>query len=115
MSQRVYFLGVGGTLMGSLALLAKEFGFDVAGSDGPIYPPMSGQLANAGIRVDQGFAPSNLDPAPDKVVIGNAKLPRGDAAVEFVLNQNLDYTSGAAWLGETILRDRWVIAIAGTH
>ncbi|MED5556492.1 MAG: Mur ligase domain-containing protein, partial [Pseudomonadota bacterium] len=48
MSERVYFLGIGGTLMGSLALLAKESGFEVAGSDGPIYPPMSEQLANAG-------------------------------------------------------------------
>jgi len=115
MIEHVYFLGIGGTLMGSLALLAKESGFDVAGSDGPIYPPMSEQLANAGIAVNQGFDPSDLDPTPDKIVIGNAKLPRGDPAVEFVLNQNLDYTSGAEWLGENILRDRWVIAIAGTH
>ena len=115
MSQSIYFLGIGGTLMGSLALLAKESGYDVAGSDDPIYPPMSGQLASAGITVHQAFAPSDLDRTPDKIVIGNAKLPRGDPAVEFVLNQNLDYTSGAAWLGETILRDRWVIAIAGTH
>ena len=115
MSERVYFLGIGGTLMGSLALLAKESGFEVAGSDGPIYPPMSEQLANAGITVKQGFAPSHLDPIPEKIVIGNAERPRGDPAVEFVLNQNLDYTSGAAWLGENVLRDRWVIAIAGTH
>ena len=115
MSERIYFLGIGGTLMGSLALLAKESGFDVAGSDGPIYPPMSEQLANAGITVSEGFTSSDLKPTPNKIVIGNAKLPRGDPAVEFVLNQNLDYTSGAAWLGENILRNRWVIAIAGTH
>ena len=102
MSERVYFLGIGGTLMGSLALLAKESGFEVAGSDGPIYPPMSEQLANAGITVNQGFAPSDFDPVPDNIVIGNAKFPRGDPAVEFVLNQNLDYTSGAAGLGEKI-------------
>ena len=115
MSERIYFLGIGGTLMGSLALLAKESGFDVAGSDGPIYPPMSEQLANAGITVSEGFTSSDLKPTPNKIVIGNAQLPRGDPAVEFVLNQNLDYTSGAAWLGENILRNRWVIAIAGTH
>ena len=72
MSQSIYFLGIGGTLMGSLALLAKESGYDVAGSDDPIYPPMSGQLASAGITVHHAFAPSDLDRTPNKIVIGNA-------------------------------------------
>ena len=113
--RRLFFLGIGGTLMGSLALLAKELGFEVAGFDGKLYPPMSDQLANAGIEAFEGFAPEQLEPPPDLVVVGNAKLPRGHAAIEHVLNNNLPYVSGAQWLGEAVLRKRWPIAVAGTH
>ena len=112
---RLYFLGIGGTLMGSLALLAREQGHAVSGSDGALYPPMSDQLAAADIDVFEGFAPSQLRPAPDLVVIGNAKLPRGHAAVEHVLNSGLRYTSGAQWLGDAVLPGRWVVAASGTH
>ncbi len=115
MSQRIYFLGIGGTLMGSLAQLAKELGYEVSGSDKTLYPPMSDQLAAAGIEVHEGFDPAQLDPAPDMVVIGNAGLPRGHEAVEYILDAGLPYTSGAQWLGEAVLRDRWVLAVAGTH
>ena len=101
--------------MGSLALLAKELGFEAAGFDGKLYPPMSDQLANAGIEALEGFAPEQLEPPPDLVVVGNAKLPRGHPAIEHVLNNNLRYVSGAQWLGEAVLRKRWPIAVAGTH
>lgn len=112
---RLYFLGIGGTLMGSLALLAREQGHEVSGSDRALYPPMSEQLDAADIAVFEGFAPSQLRPAPDLVVIGNAKLPRGHAAVEHVLNSGLRYTSGAEWLGNAVLPGRWVVAASGTH
>ncbi len=115
MKQRIYFLGIGGTLMGSLAQLAKELGHTVSGSDQALYPPMSDQLVAAEIDVFEGFDPAQLDPAPDLVVIGNAGLPRGHDAVEYVLESGLPYTSGAQWLGEGVLRDRWVLAVAGTH
>ncbi len=115
MSQHIYFLGIGGTLMGSLAQLAKEMGFRVTGSDKALYPPMSDQLAAAGIEIYEDFNPQQLEPAPDLVVIGNAGLPRGHEAVEYVLESGLPYTSGAQWLGETVLQGRWVIAAAGTH
>ena len=75
-------MGIGGTLMGSLALLAREMGASVSGFDRALYPPMSDQLAAAGIDFYEGFEPSQLRPAPDLVVIGNAQLPRGHAAVE---------------------------------
>jgi UDP-N-acetylmuramate: L-alanyl-gamma-D-glutamyl-meso-diaminopimelate ligase len=115
MSQHIYFLGIGGTLMGSLAQLAKEMGFRVTGSDKALYPPMSDQLAAADIEIYEDFDPQQLEPAPDLVVIGNAGLPRGHEAVEYVLESGLPYTSGAQWLGETVLQGRWVIAAAGTH
>ena len=114
-AKRVFFLGIGGTLMGSLALLAKELGWQVSGFDRKLYPPMSDQLANARIDVHEGFAPSQLRPEPDIVVIGNAQLPRGHEAVEYVLDRGLRYTSGAEWLGDTVLPGRWTIAAAGTH
>ena len=87
----------------------------VTGSDKALYPPMSDQLAAAGITVYEGFDPSQLKPAPDLVVIGNAGLPRGHPGIEYVLDQGLPYTSGAEWLGDTILQGRWVLAVSGTH
>jgi UDP-N-acetylmuramate: L-alanyl-gamma-D-glutamyl-meso-diaminopimelate ligase len=114
-TERIYFLGIGGTLMGSLAMLAKEAGHEVSGSDNALYPPMSDQLADAGITVFEGFDPTQLNPAPDLVVIGNAALPRGHPGIEYVLEQGIDYVSGAEWLGRNVLRDRWVLAVSGTH
>jgi UDP-N-acetylmuramate: L-alanyl-gamma-D-glutamyl-meso-diaminopimelate ligase len=114
-TQHIYFLGIGGTLMGSLAQLAQQLGHTVTGSDHAVYPPMSDQLEHAGIKVYEGFEPQQLEPAPDLVVIGNAGLPRGNEAVEYILERGLPYTSGAQWLGETVLKDRWVLAVAGTH
>ena len=115
MSEHIYFLGIGGTLMGSLAQLAKEMGHHVTGSDNALYPPMSDQLEAANIKVFEGFDPAQLDPPPDLVVIGNAGLPRGHGAVEYVLESGIPYTSGAQWLGTSVLQGRWVIAVAGTH
>ena len=112
---RIYFLGIGGTLMGSLAQLAKELGHEVTGADAAIYPPMSDQLAAAGIRAYEGFEPGQLRPEPDLVVMGNAKLPRGASSVEHVLNRGLRYVSGAEWLGTEVLPGHWVLAVAGTH
>ena len=111
----IYFLGIGGTLMGSLAQLAAEQGHTVTGSDAALYPPMSDQLAAANITVYEGFAPEQLEPEPDLVVIGNAGLPRGHPGVEHVLERGINYTSGAEWLGSHVLRDRWVLAVTGTH
>ena len=115
MTGSLYFLGIGGTLMGGLALLAKAKGYRVTGSDGAIYPPMSNQLAAAGIEAHEGFDPAQLRPPPDLVVIGNAQLPRGHPAIEHILNENLPYVSGAEWLGGAVLRERWVLAVSGTH
>ncbi len=112
---RIYFLGIGGTLMGSLAQLAKEMGYAVSGSDNALYPPMRDQLAQAEIDTFEGFNASHLNPEPDLVVIGNAGLPRGNEAVEYILNSGLRYMSGAEWLGTYVLPDRWVIAVSGTH
>jgi UDP-N-acetylmuramate: L-alanyl-gamma-D-glutamyl-meso-diaminopimelate ligase len=113
--KHIYFLGIGGTLMGSLAQLAKEKGYRVSGSDKTLYPPMSDQLAKANIAIYEGFDPVQLDPEPDLVVIGNAGLPRGHPGVEYVLERGLPYTSGAEFLGREILADRWVLAVSGTH
>ncbi len=112
---KLYFLGIGGTLMGSLAQLARELGHAVQGSDGTLYPPMSDQLAAADIQVHEGFDPRHLQPPPDLIVIGNAGLPRGNEAVEAVLDSGLPYTSGAQWLGDAVLPGRWTLAVAGTH
>jgi len=111
---RLHILGIGGTFMAGVALLAREQGHEVAGSDTALYPPMSTQLEEQGVVVKDGYRAEHLDPAPDCVVIGNA-LSRGNPAVEAILDRGLRYTSGAQWVAEHVLADRWVLAVAGTH
>ena len=110
----IHILGICGTFMGSLALLAKELGHRVTGSDANVYPPMSTQLQEQGIELLQGYHPEHLKPAPDLVVVGNA-LSRGNPAVEYMLDVGLPYVSGPQWLAEHVLQGRWVLAVAGTH
>ena len=110
----IHILGICGTFMGSLAVLAKELGHRVTGSDANVYPPMSTQLQAQGIELTQGYDAAQLQPAPDLVVIGNA-LSRGNPAVEYVLNMGLPYVSGPQWLADHVLQGRWVLAVAGTH
>ncbi len=110
----IHVLGVCGTFMGGLALLAKEAGHRVTGSDANVYPPMSTQLEEHGIELSEGFDPAHLQPHPDCVVVGNV-MSRGNPAVEYMLNKGLAYASGPQWLAEHVLRDRWVVAVAGTH
>jgi len=110
----IHILGICGTFMGGLALIAREKGHTVSGSDQNVYPPMSRQLEEQGIQLMQGYKASNLDIKPDLVIIGNA-LSRGNEEVEAVLNRGLKYTSGPQWLSEYVLQDKWVLAVAGTH
>ncbi|EEX93395.1 UDP-N-acetylmuramate:L-alanyl-gamma-D-glutamyl-meso-diaminopimelate ligase [Vibrio orientalis] len=110
----IHILGICGTFMGGAAVLARQLGHKVTGSDANVYPPMSTLLESQGIEIIEGFEPSQLDPAPDLVVIGNA-MSRGNPCVEHVLNSNLRYTSGPQWLQEFLLHDRWVLAVSGTH
>ena len=114
MSKRVHILGICGTFMGGVALLARELGYEVTGSDVNVYPPMSTMLDTEGIAVQEGYSSEYLKPAPDLVVIGNA-LSRGNEAVEYVLDQQIPYLSGPQWLGENLLQGRHVAAISGTH
>jgi UDP-N-acetylmuramate: L-alanyl-gamma-D-glutamyl-meso-diaminopimelate ligase len=110
----IHILGICGTFMGGLALLARSRGHEVSGSDAGVYPPMSTQLEDAGIRLMQGYEPAHLQPEPDCVVVGNA-MSRGNPAVEYMLDQGMRYTSGPQWLAEHVLHGRWVLAVAGTH
>jgi UDP-N-acetylmuramate: L-alanyl-gamma-D-glutamyl-meso-diaminopimelate ligase len=111
---RIHILGIGGTFMGGVAVLARALGHSVTGSDAKVYPPMSTQLEAEGIALREGYDPAHLEPAPDLVIIGNA-LSRGNPAVEHVLDRGIPYTSGAQWVAENILAHRWVLAVAGTH
>jgi UDP-N-acetylmuramate: L-alanyl-gamma-D-glutamyl-meso-diaminopimelate ligase len=110
----LHILGICGTFMGGIALLARALGHQVSGSDANVYPPMSTQLEAAGIDLMEGYLPEHLQPAPDVVVVGNA-MSRGNPAVEYMLDQGLVYTSGPQWLAEHVLQGRWVLAVAGTH
>jgi len=110
----IHILGICGTFMGGLALIARELGYEVSGSDQNVYPPMSTQLEEQGIQLMNGYKAENLDCKPDLVVIGNA-MSRGNVEVEAVLNKGLKYISGPQWLSEHVLQDKWVLGVAGTH
>ncbi|PWF55281.1 UDP-N-acetylmuramate:L-alanyl-gamma-D-glutamyl-meso-diaminopimelate ligase [Massilia glaciei] len=110
----IHILGICGTFMGGLAVLAKEAGHKVTGCDANVYPPMSTQLEAQGIELIQGFGPEQIALEPDLYVIGNV-VSRGNPLIEEILNRALPYMSGPQWIGEHILRNKWVLAVAGTH
>jgi UDP-N-acetylmuramate: L-alanyl-gamma-D-glutamyl-meso-diaminopimelate ligase len=111
---KIYILGICGTFMAGVALLARELGHQVCGSDANVYPPMSTQLAQAGIDLREGYLEDNLDMDADLYVVGNA-ISRGNAQIELILERGLPYISGPQWLHDHLLKDRWVLAVAGTH
>ena len=111
----IHILGICGTFMAGVALLARAAGHAVSGCDAGVYPPMSTQLAEAGIALREGYDPDQLSEfQPDMVVVGNV-MSRGRPIVEELLNRGLPYTSGPAWLADHVLRGRHVLAVAGTH
>ena len=110
----VHILGIGGTFMGGVANIAKAAGFRVTGADLNVYPPMSTQLEALGIEFIQGYGAEQLDMRPDIVVVGNA-LSRGSPVIEAMLDRGMAYTSAPQWLAEQVLREKHVIAVAGTH
>ncbi len=109
----IHILGIAGTFMGSLALIAEQLGHTVSGQDQGVYPPMSTQLDEQNIHFTHGY---NVDDMPqaDVFIIGNA-LSRGNECVEEILTKQYSYTSGAQWLSENVLRNKWVLAVSGTH
>ncbi|WP_392566232.1 UDP-N-acetylmuramate:L-alanyl-gamma-D-glutamyl-meso-diaminopimelate ligase [Utexia brackfieldae] len=110
----IHILGICGTFMGGIALIARSLGHKVTGSDQNVYPPMSELLANEHVEIIQGYDPSQLQPQPDLIIIGNA-MSRGNPCIEYILDNNLPYISAPQWLHDHVLRERWVIAVAGTH
>ena len=110
----IHILGICGTFMGGIAVLAKAAGHRVTGCDANVYPPMSTQLEAQGIELLEGFGTEQLNLNPDIFVIGNV-VSRGNPLMEEILNRGLPYISGPQWLAEHVLRDKWVLAVAGTH
>ena len=110
----IHILGICGTFMGGLAVLAREAGHKVTGCDANVYPPMSTQLEAQGIALIEGYDPRQLDHKPDLFVIGNV-VTRGNPLMEAILDRGLPYASGPQWLREHVLQGRWVLAVAGTH
>jgi len=110
----LHILGICGTFMGGIAAIARAAGHQVTGSDRDVYPPMSTQLRSLGIEIVEGFDAQQLWPAPDVVVVGNV-MTRGQPVIEALLESDLPYVSGPEWLAREVLKDRWVLAVAGTH
>ena len=110
----IHILGICGTFMGGIAVLAKQAGHRVTGCDANVYPPMSTQLEAQGTELIEGFSPEQTKLNPDIYVIGNV-VSRGNPLMEEILNRGLPYISGPQWLAENVLQGKWVLAVAGTH
>jgi UDP-N-acetylmuramate: L-alanyl-gamma-D-glutamyl-meso-diaminopimelate ligase len=116
-TMHLHILGIGGTFMGGIAAIARTAGHRVTGCDANVYPPMSTQLESLGITLTEGYAAAQLQGVAedaDCFVVGNA-ISRGNPLLEAILDAGLAYTSGPQWLAENVLRDKWVLAVAGTH
>ncbi len=111
---RIHILGIGGTFMAGVAQIAKQAGHSVTGSDLNVYPPMSTQLENIGVKLFNGYEAAAIHPDVDCVIVGNV-IRRGNPAMEYVLNQGIPYCSGPEWLAKHVLQHRWVLAVSGTH
>ena len=110
----IHILGICGTFMGGVAVLAKAAGHTVTGCDANVYPPMSTQLQEQGIELIDGYDEKQIELKPDLFVIGNV-VSRGNPLMEAILDRGLPYVSGPQWIGEHILNDKWVLGVAGTH
>lgn len=111
---RLHILGICGTFMSGVAILARQSGHDVTGSDMNVYPPMSTQLQEQGITLMEGYDAAHIHKDIDCVIVGNV-IRRGNPAMEYVLANNIPYMSGPEWLAKHILQQRWVLAVSGTH
>lgn len=111
----IHILGICGTFMGGIAVIAQQAGHTVTGCDSNVYPPMSTQLENLGIRLSEGFGTEQLALEPDIWVVGNVVSRGKQPLMEEILNRGLPYVSGPQWLAEQVLREKWVLAVAGTH
>jgi UDP-N-acetylmuramate: L-alanyl-gamma-D-glutamyl-meso-diaminopimelate ligase len=114
MKDHVHILGICGTFMGGIAAIARAAGYRVTGSDHSVYPPMSTQLRALGIELIEGYEAAQLEPEPQMIIVGNV-MTRGMPVIEAMLDRALPYTSGPEWLAAAVLRERWVLAVAGTH
>lgn len=114
MQKHIHILGICGTFMGGVAMIARELGYKVTGSDTNVYPPMSTFLERSGIEIIPNYDVAQLQPTPDMVIIGNA-ISRGNPCVEYVLDNQLNFTSGPQWLHDNLLKNSWVLAVSGTH
>ncbi len=110
----LHILGICGTFMGGLALIARAAGHRVTGCDAGVYPPMSTQLTEQDIELIEGFGAEQLSLKPDLFIIGNV-VSRGNPLMEAILNAGAPYTSGPQWLGQHVLPSQHVLAVAGTH
>jgi UDP-N-acetylmuramate: L-alanyl-gamma-D-glutamyl-meso-diaminopimelate ligase len=112
---KIYFMGIGGTGMASVAGLCQEAGYLVEGSDVPMYPPMSTMLESLHIKVRSPYRAENITEAnPDMVVVANA-LSRGNVELEALLRSGIPYTSFPQLTGELFLSKRTSIVVTGTH
>lgn len=110
----IHILGICGKFMSGLAIIAKQMGLKVTGCDKTIIGPIAAMLQEYQIEVMLGYQAQDLPDGVELVIVGNA-LSRGVPIIERLLNENIPYISGPQWLHDYVLKDRWVVAVSGTH
>ena len=110
---KIFFIGISGTFMGNLAQMASHLGHDVVGVDQKVYPPMSDELSKSGISFKEGYTEENFQDA-DIYILGNV-ISKDNPLLIKILSHGKNIMSGPEWLYESVLKDKKVIAIAGTH
>ena len=110
---KIHILGISGTFMSGIAILAKKKGHEVTGSDTSCYDPIKSILDKENISVIKGHKIKDIKDK-DLIIIGNV-MSRGNPVVEYVLKNNMNYISGPQWLYDNILKYKKVIAVSGTH
>jgi len=110
---KIQILGIAGTFMSGVAILAKQKGHDVSGSDLANYDPIKSVLQKNNIDVTIGYKIKDIKDK-DLIIIGNV-MTRGNSVIEYILKNKINFTSGPKWLYENILKDKKVIAVSGTH
>lgn len=110
----IHILGICGTFMAGIATIAKQLGYKVTGCDQNVYPPMSTFLESQDIKIIEGYDPTQIAIKADLYVIGNV-VSRGNPLMEKILDNNLQFISAPQWLYENVLKNKWVLAVSGTH
>ena len=109
----VYFIGIGGVMMSSLALLTHRAGHPVYGSD-RTPTAVTRELEDAGIRIAYGHAAENL-PADCALTVYTVAISPDNPEYAAALERGIPCVSRADYLGALMTDYTRRVGVAGMH